>query len=83
MTDLGTFGESCYTAALNNHNEIVGASGDRPSGFPNRAFVWRDGSMIDLGMPGGESSNASDINEHGHIVGWAGNHGMLWTHSSD
>lgn len=55
--------------AINNKNHIVGAY------FPNdsyyeRAYVYKNGESIDLGIDGGHSA-AYDINNKGKIVGYA------------
>ena len=53
--------------------------------IPNRALVWRNGVVIDLGTLGGESSVATDMNDKGQIVGWshlgggsAANRAFIW-----
>jgi probable HAF family extracellular repeat protein len=93
MKDLGTLpGDFASTAiSLNDPGVIVGASFD--SNFNPRAFVWNNGSMIDLN--GALTSNpqkiylllASSINARGEIVGLGvtsdGNlHGFLATPDS-
>jgi probable HAF family extracellular repeat protein len=35
------------------------------------AFVWRDGRMTDLAVPGGGDAFAEDVNNRGEVVGWA------------
>src|SRR5688572_2397994 len=83
--DVGTLGfGSSYLLAVNNHNEAVGYS--EVSGLDsNRAMLWRDGQLIDLGvLPGLMLSAAVDINDRGQIVGWsseyqyAGRRPVLW-----
>jgi probable HAF family extracellular repeat protein len=93
MKDLGTLaGDFASTAiSLNDAGVIVGGSFD--SNFNPRAFVWNNGSMIDLN--GALTSNpqkiylllASSINARGEIVGLGvtsdGNlHGFLATPDS-
>ncbi|GID91305.1 hypothetical protein ACFQFC_11085 [Amorphoplanes digitatis] len=55
-----------YTKAINNANVIVGQSG-------SKAVKWVDGLPLYLTeVPGYAASAATDINEAGVIVGWAG-----------
>jgi probable HAF family extracellular repeat protein len=70
--DVGTLGfGSSYLLAVNNRGEAVGYS--EVSGLDsNRAMLWRDGQLIDLGvLPGMMLSVATDINDHEQIVGWS------------
>jgi probable HAF family extracellular repeat protein len=78
MTDLGTLGGSSSSAyAVNNRGQVVGVS-ETASG-EQHAFLWQDGEMTDLGALAGEGL-ATDINDHGQIVGAAGDLGaVLWT----
>ena len=53
-----------------------------------RAYVWAQGRLTDLGTLGGRASHASTINEHNQIAGWstAKNgqiHAVLWTLRAD
>ena len=60
-TDLGTLGgPSSMGMALNESNWVVGDSMLADS-RTTRAFVWRNGSMMDLGTLGGNGSRALDI----------------------
>jgi len=60
MTDLGSASE---VRAINNAGQVVGRSSIC-------AFLWEDGTVIDLGPLDGES-NAYSINNAGDVVGWA------------
>jgi probable HAF family extracellular repeat protein len=72
LTQLGIFPGGSYSSAhdINNRGEIVG--GSATDGFQGeRAYVYRNGKMIDLGTLGGSTSSADAINALGHITGGA------------
>jgi probable HAF family extracellular repeat protein len=74
MTDLGIllgggdFVDS-IAWAVNNRGQVVGSS-STTSGVQH-AFIWEDGTVIDLGTLGGLFSSARAINKRGQIVGVA------------
>jgi len=83
VIDLGTLGgQYSYAYAVNNAGQVVGRSGGDID--PDRAFLWEDGEMIDLGaVPGYSESVAIDINDSGQIVGRStqsgdGSRATLW-----
>ena len=64
MVDLGTLGgASSYAVGSNDHGAVIGRS--QVSEDVWHAFLWQDGTMIDLG----ESFSPTDINNNGQIVG--------------
>jgi probable HAF family extracellular repeat protein len=92
MTGLGTLGGSRSEATdINALGHVVGWSyltGD-PKVHPDadapiaHAFLWRNGTMIDLGTLGGAESRALGINDKGHVVGTSitrggATHAFLW-----
>ncbi|MDZ7625229.1 MAG: T9SS type A sorting domain-containing protein [Ignavibacteriaceae bacterium] len=68
VIDLGTFGELSSAVGINNKTQIVGYS--RTTGNqPWQAFLWEDGSMINIGSLGNDDTWAYAINDSGQIVG--------------
>ena len=77
-TDLGGLAEGWSSAAtwINDAGAIVGISQngiiDPLIGFPEqRAVVWRDGRIADLGTIGGNQSLALSVNNRGQVAGLA------------
>jgi probable HAF family extracellular repeat protein len=58
--------------SINNLNQIVGISTPANSTL-NHLFLYAQGQMQDLGAPSGESFVHAAINNHGEIIGTAGN----------
>jgi probable HAF family extracellular repeat protein len=68
------FDERSRGLAVNSLGHIVGASSATDFGapeHPEHAFLYSDGTMVDLGTLGGLYSAARSINEGGMIVGQA------------
>ena len=67
LTDLGTLGGlSAPAYDINEAGDIVGSS--TTAALKARAFVWRNGSMTDLGTLAGHS-DAQAISDTGHVAG--------------
>lgn len=79
IIDLGTFGGNFSLGiTLNNRGEVVGfATNNIPDPFgmflgaQTRAFLWRDGELLDLGTLGGPDAQSLSINQRGQVVGEA------------
>lgn len=73
-TDLGNLGDAASIGfALNSHGQVVGGT-FLPDGLHWRAFLWQNGSTVDLNtlVPKGSSLRlawAEAINERGEIAG--------------
>ncbi len=78
--DLGTLGGTRSAAfGIDPAGRVVGRS-DRATGEPH-AFLWENGVMTDLNIPG-NASTARSINAAGQVVGTVSRngvtHGFLW-----
>jgi|GEM_PF-1634213 len=62
-------GRICHGLAMNNHDQIAGQVFD--TNQHSRPFIWRDGEFIELGSLGGTRASATEINDHGTVIGWA------------
>jgi probable HAF family extracellular repeat protein len=85
LNDLGVLPgyDYGYAASINESGVVAGLSGRTGTGL-SRAFLWQQGTMIDLGdLPGRPDwSMADGINNAGEIVGTSGGangtRGFLW-----
>ncbi len=83
MIDLGTLGgSSSQPTVINERGQILGQS-MTASGMIV-PFIWEDGAMRELHLPGEFGTRPVDMNRHGQIVGNATRnylgeiHGYLW-----
>jgi probable HAF family extracellular repeat protein len=74
MNDLGTLGGTeSFAYGINNQGQIVGDSWVTNGGLSDTAFVYSNGTMTALGNLGGwRAIQVLAINDHGQIVGYAG-----------
>ena len=69
FTALGTLGGAESRAeAINIHGDIVGFS--QTADGSTHAFLWFNGQLVDVHPADWNYSHATDINDHGQIVGW-------------
>lgn len=71
VTDIGTLGGPTSACLfINNSGHVIGRA-DTASG-ETHAFLWRNGSITDLGtLPGGTYSEGNFVNERGEVAGGA------------
>ena len=79
MTDLGSLsgfnkGLTSEARAINANGEITGVSEviitvDNVSRRETHPFIWKNGTMTDLGTINGQPSAGTAINSYGHVVG--------------
>jgi probable HAF family extracellular repeat protein len=70
MVDLGNFGGTCtLVAGLSKGGSVIGISLVTGDAY-QRAYLWRNGTMSDLGGSPGNNTGAQAQNEGGQIVGF-------------
>src|SRR3989344_220377 len=87
VIDLGARCVGCGSgaSAINASGQVVGTA-DSFTG-PRHAFLYSNGSILDLGTLGGGESWAYGINASGQVVGWSGStsffqHAFLYSNGS-
>ena len=87
LTNLGAMpgGNISEAVAVNENGQVVGQAWNFITGDPPfTPFLWQDGVMTFLNLPFGPKAKATDINDHGQIVGWMGqadifdSHAYIW-----
>jgi probable HAF family extracellular repeat protein len=72
LIDIGSIdgapGSVTIPTGINSHQQIVGSAW-AASTLRQRAFLYQNGVMTDIGTLAGGYSGAAGINNHGHIVG--------------
>ena len=91
LTDLGQLTPAAEgrgeATDINNAGQVVGRSsiGSKEPPIDDQAFIWRDGVMTALGVPG-RDSRADGINDRGQVVGTSDPgtdpHAFLWQRGS-
>ena len=82
MTDLGNLGGTCVIATgINNDGVVIGDNvNDQPL---QRAFIWKNGVIQDLGGSiGGLETGAEGINDYGQVAGFATLEGEVLFHAA-
>jgi probable HAF family extracellular repeat protein len=73
LNDAGVAAGVAETADLQPLGESWSCSAffPAPTGHICRGFVWADGRMTGMPTLGGDNSFATEVNDRGHVVGWA------------
>jgi probable HAF family extracellular repeat protein len=82
VVDLAPSATTAQANGINKFGDIVGYRTSAPAA-PTRPFLWRNGTLTDLGSLGGSGGNALAINDRGQIVGYSqlpsqGSSAFLW-----
>lgn len=83
IVDLGDLGgQGAYVTALNNRGDVIGYSNTPVSGQLHthefHAYLWQNGTMLDLSTPQFRSWHALAINDRGTVVLNGGGVVYLW-----
>jgi probable HAF family extracellular repeat protein len=85
MIDLGTLRPdgigSSNASGINARGHVAGSA--TSDSFFAHAYIWRNGTMTDLGTLGGDGSNAAGLNDDDAVVGGSGTgdgafHAFYW-----
>jgi probable HAF family extracellular repeat protein len=71
MIDLGSLGTTSVATGINQNAQVVGYYLNPLTQY-DRAFLWQNGTMADLGTLGGGDSVADAITDSGQVVGSSG-----------
>ncbi len=87
LRDIGTLGGySSYVQAINAAGDVVGYSFTATDGTNAHAFLYRNGTLYELGQPFGGYTVASAINNSGQIAGTGdylrNSHGFIYNNGS-
>jgi probable HAF family extracellular repeat protein len=87
MRDLGTLGGPDSGAFfINQRGQVAGSSFTTSTPDPSTGnlvldpFLWQHGRMVNLGSLGGTEGYATDLNNHGQVVGQSNTAGDAETH---
>lgn len=69
--DYLDFGGPGDAFGINDNGKVVGSHESPPGGWAWHAFLYSNGSTIDLGTLGGMNSTAFSINNNDQVVGWS------------
>jgi probable HAF family extracellular repeat protein len=83
--DLGFLGKGAYADASEAFgiNDLTHVVGNSAVGTATRAFLWRDGRIIDLGSLSGtasEGTSASAVSNGGVVAGRSNFYPVVWTY---
>jgi probable HAF family extracellular repeat protein len=72
-----------FVTGINNHGQVIGVDYDPNSAYLGHAYIWQEGTKIDLGTLGGAWTLASAINDKGQVAGTSETatgeiHAFLW-----
>jgi len=82
FSNLSLGGEDSWAQAINNRGQVTGSSQIAPGEGTYHAFLYGDGTMLDLGTLGGSfGSHGYGLNEKGQVVGFSFSEGNADYHA--